>query len=874
MGAERSRDLILAATEFAFVLDSSKGNININVGPYKTPLSDNDTPIVWDNNSQTFTRLQDVSMAIQQYTRAEEGVYIVLNNPARGDNAHPPKANSTLMAELDWGRKINIPGPVSFPLWPGQSAEKIDGHQLKFNQYLLVRIYNEKEAAANWKTAVVKKPVGSEDDEIEGAKKEAANSEKKDGRKKNENENSKSLKSPDSFIMGQLIVVKGTEVSFFIPPTGVEVLCDDAGKYVRNAVTLESLEYCILLDENGNKRYERGPAVVFPKPTEHFIEEKGSKKFKAYELTEICGIYVKVIAAYEEGGKKHEAGEEMFITGKDQTIYFPRAEHAVIKYGHSEIIYAVAVPGGEGRYVLDRLKGKVELVEGPTMLLPDPSSHVIIRRVLTQQQVKLWFPGNETALKINRDLTELASLQKTSDYVANSLQESDITVRSAFGERARESFMPDEIRRSTSFTAPRTVTLDTKYEGAVTLEVWDGYAVLVTSKTGKRRVEVGPKSIQLAYDETLQPLELSTGTPKDDNRTIKTAYLLVHNNKVSDRVTAETSDFCNVSITLSYRVNFEGNDKNKWFSVDNYVKFLTEHLRSRIRNVVKHHGIEEFYQNAIDIIRDNILGKQEEGNPRVGLNFSENAMRVYDIEVLNVEISDSAITNLLVSAQHETVKRTLQISSEEQTLDYVKRSEEIKRKTLEAKQETKDATVAIQIEDIQATWEVNMEQIKVDAEKSSIKQKNNFEAQVAEATSVDEIDKIKLESEQKKQEKLDKIQEAKLNRKEKKRLKSLELVKKSEDQRLTLTKEEITQELAKIAEETTQYVKRMESVDTKLIAAMQAFGDKALMGKMAETMAPLAILGGNSIVDVVAKLFNGTPLAGLITMLKDEKVEK
>ena len=29
------------------------------------------------------------------------------------------------------------------------------------------------------------------------------------------------------------------------------------------AVTLERLEYCILLDEDGNKRYIRGPAVVF-----------------------------------------------------------------------------------------------------------------------------------------------------------------------------------------------------------------------------------------------------------------------------------------------------------------------------------------------------------------------------------------------------------------------------------------------------------------------------------------------------------------------------------------------------------------------------------------------------------------------------------
>jgi hypothetical protein len=43
---------------------------------------------------------------------------------------------------------------------------------------------------------------------------------------------------------------------------------------VRDAVTLERLEYCILLDENGNKRFIQGPAVVFPAPTETFVERR------------------------------------------------------------------------------------------------------------------------------------------------------------------------------------------------------------------------------------------------------------------------------------------------------------------------------------------------------------------------------------------------------------------------------------------------------------------------------------------------------------------------------------------------------------------------------------------------------------------------
>jgi hypothetical protein len=53
---------------------------------------------------------------------------------------------------------------------------------------------------------------------------------------------------------------------------------------------LERLEYCILLNENGKKRYERGPQVVFPGPTEKFITHTSSgttlNKYQALELNE------------------------------------------------------------------------------------------------------------------------------------------------------------------------------------------------------------------------------------------------------------------------------------------------------------------------------------------------------------------------------------------------------------------------------------------------------------------------------------------------------------------------------------------------------------------------------------------------------------
>lgn len=71
-------------------------------------------------------------------------------------------------------------------------------------------------------------------------------------------------------------------------------------------------------------------------------------------------------------------------------------------------------------------------------------------------------------------------------------------------EKAVDDYAGEEFNWQTQFTQPRTITLDTKYEGAVAINVWTGYAVLVVSKTGKRQVIVGPQTYLLEYDETLE----------------------------------------------------------------------------------------------------------------------------------------------------------------------------------------------------------------------------------------------------------------------------------------------------------------------------------------------------------------------------------
>src|SRR5271157_2537494 len=688
------QQLVLAQNQHAFIQDATKGTVQVYAGPYSLGLSPNDKPVVYDNVKDEFTTAPNMTAAIKQNPLVPEGHYLVLENPAFktvGENnaLHTPNPGSNSPTPLQVGRKINIAGPTTFPLWPGQFAKAIPGHHLRSNQYLVVRVYNGEQATKSANT------VGA--------------------------------KEGTTLANGMLFVIKGTEVPFFIPATGFEVLAEN-NNYVREALTLERLEYCILLAESGDKRFERGPKVVFPEATETFMTKNGNRKFKAIELNDQMGLYIKVIADYEatdveapaeavngtefvsnratyrvEDGKVFAiAGEELFITGKDQRIYYPRAEHGLITYKDPkqggfdrEKYYGIAIPVGEGRYILVKDIGDVVTVTGPKIFLPDPRNQVVVRRVLDTKTVTLWYPGNQEAIDYNDNLRELLG-GSDDNYVSDSLVRSaSIGTERGFNRNlkaskgvggevlaAAASFEGDKMSRGGQFTPPPSITLNTKFDGVPTISPYVGYAVQVVDRGGKRTVVVGPETILLAYDETLAILELSTGKPKTTDALLRTVYLRVDNNIVSDVVRGETKDLVNVDIKLSYRVNFLREHKDKWFSVENYVKFLCDHMRSRLKGAVKKLGVKEFIENSTAFVRDTILGAKVEGEQR-HFTFEENGMDVYDVEVLGATIGDDKIAGLLRNAQQTAVANAINLSTEEAALIAKTRSTEIQTQVAE-----------------------------------------------------------------------------------------------------------------------------------------------------------------------------------------------
>lgn len=815
---QRERDLILSPNEFAFISDQTKGNINVYVGPYKASLSTTDQPISFNPKSKRFEKCS-LERSIEPFAIAPESWYLTLKNPAKDDQT-PQKGTVNNMAELKIGHKVNIPGPIAFPMWPGQMAKVVKGHHLRSNQYLVVRVYDEIAARENWENAVMK----------------------------SQGEGADATFDVEKLSLGQQLIIKGTDVSFYIPPTGIEVVKDNRGEYIRKAVTLERLEYCILLDENGNKRYVRGPEVVFPEPTESFIEQEGKRKFRAIELSEVKGIYIKVIAPYEEGEtgtdsfRQYKEGDELFLTGNDMMIYFPRREHAIIKYGENEIHHAVAIPAGEARYVMNRVTGAVNLRKGPDMLLPDPRKEVIIRRVLSHKQVKLLFPGNVKAQEVNELLRkELSKKKQKSDPRRRSdtspLVETEVdAVLMAADEETSEVFSGDSFQRKQTYTPPRTITLDTKYEGAVSIDIWTGYAIMVVSKSGERKVIVGPKTHLLEYDEDIQVFSLSCGNPKSDERLIQDVYLRVLNNKVSDTLSLETKDFVPIQISLSYRLNFI-DDANTWFNVENYVKFLTDRFRSILRAQIKEFTINEFYTDAFKLIRKIILGEGE----KPGYHFRENNMFVYDVEVVEVSIGDENISDLLTDAQQSLIEESATKTRETARLAITRFMEEIKQKTAEAQYNTKNLLYDYQKEELEKKTLLEISKLESENKATDLR----LNQQIAEEKLVSTVKDIILGRE-----------------------------KKENEQQLLFDKKRQELYEKELEAQVRAVVDKAKAISPDLISALQAFGDKELLQKMAESMAPLSILGGESVAEVFAKLLKGTKLEGVFLNVGSDTISK
>jgi major vault protein len=801
MSENTQKDLVLAINEYAYVLDETKGFVSCYVGPYKSSLSQSDKLVRFNPQTKKFDYCT-YGEAKSLFVTAPENWYVILKNPTKDMKFPNTGTSNSLPDNLEVGRKVNVRGPVNFALYPGQMAKVVKGHALRSNQYLLARVYEADAANSN-----SGKALDAEGNEIEITEK---------------------------YINGQILVIKGTEVSFYIPPTGIEVIPTNNGTdgYSREAVTLERLEYCILKDENGEKRYCHGAQVVFPKPTETFVTSpKGGFIFKAIELSKISGVYVKVIAEYEENGIKHPIGEELFITGNDKMIYYPRPEHAIISYDGKMLHHAIAIPKGEGRYIMNRLTGEISTIKGPAMYLPDPRKEVVVKRKLTSRECKLMYPNNIEAYEYNQSLTE-RTVEKANNKSVNLDNYASLSATS-FTETLANLEAKASISRGTSYTKPRTITLDNKYDGVVSVDVWNGYAVNVISKNGDREVICGPQTILLDYDQTLGEIQMSTGNPKTTDHLIETVYLRHENNKVSDTISIETKDFVRADIKVSYCVNFKKEESDKWFNVENYIKYLCDRERSIIKREAKKYNIEDFYQNYSKIVRDlaiNANSKEE------GRYFPENGMIVTDCEVLFIKV-EAEIARLLEDHQYDMISNSLKLTDAEKRVEIAEKlslaeskEQELRHQQLMNEMELKRSR---QLKELEIADEV--------ARKEEASQKASKDAEKDLQQIITDIRAAECA-------RYDKETETRDNRQRK----EME-IEKLKQQAYADTVEQI-----------------MESITPGLVEALESKANADIFEGLAKGIAPYAMAKDESAADFVSTLLRGTTLENVVKNIKQD----
>lgn len=808
----REAELVLSPNEFAYVLDKTKGHVTTWVGPTKTSLSNTDSPVIFDTKTFSFVEVP-LPRAIQKLIVVPESWYGQLKNPA--DN-YPKPGNANSGADLKTGQKINVKGPASFALYPGQMMRVIRGHSLRSNQYLIIRIYDDTKIHRE----TLNIPAITEETEL---------------------------------AVGKQFIIKGTEMAFFIPPDGIEVV-RNGDIYVREALTIEQLEYCILLNEDGNKRYVKGPDVVFPTVTEKFVlNEQDKSVFRAFELTPTSGVYVKVTAPYvDEDGTEHKTGEELFITGKEQMIYFPRKEHTIIRYGKQPINFATAVPSGDARYVLNKNTGEVKTVQGPAMILPDPRNEVFINRILMAKECKMLFPGNREVLGYNSQMFNEFS-EDGSDYETSR----------GVNSMAMSTHKNISFERGTTPHKPHSITIDNKFDGAVKFNVWTGYAVQIV-KGNERRVIIGPAQVIMDYDETVEILCLSSGKPKNTDNLIETAFLRYNNNKVGDIINAQTADFVNVNIKVSFLVNFNPDESDKWFSVDNYIKMLCDRVRSKVKRTVKSMNIREFYANGYDIVRRKILG--DEGS--TGMYFTENGMTVVDVDILAISI-DNDVEEQLEAAANKAFKDSLllddlkaQAQAKKESLEYQKTITSLSTALENSKMEARMATIRseeavdelrrnLAIAELDHDNLVQSEKLRITIELNKTKSQAEIDARMATTLSEIERRELNLAIEEK-------IRLAETASE----LEKIDIEKLADEQRIVYMEESTRIENTKLAAQAEAQKLVLASIDPHLTAELKRLADTNENARIAETLAkniaPTSIIAGKSMADILVELSQGT----------------
>ncbi|MFO0759213.1 MAG: hypothetical protein U0359_22165 [Byssovorax sp.] len=224
-----SRKIPVTERQFLWVQDDDKGEVTLHVGPTMVSPTAADRVVV-DDGLGGFR--EDTTGRQQTMIELGDNQYAVLFNPLLENDGGPngrfrPGRNES--RPLRNGTRSMIPGPCSFYLRPGQRADVRDAHELASNQYLVVKVYGEVDKTAPFYEVTARSA---------GITRATAELNEQPATKASD-------LLPIELKRGQLIVIRGLDTQFYIPPSGVDIVpdtsVDDSGAAISAAAARQLL---------------------------------------------------------------------------------------------------------------------------------------------------------------------------------------------------------------------------------------------------------------------------------------------------------------------------------------------------------------------------------------------------------------------------------------------------------------------------------------------------------------------------------------------------------------------------------------------------------------------------------------------------------
>lgn len=244
-------------------------------------------------------------------------------------------------------------------------------------------------------------------------------------------------------------------------------------------------------------------------------------------------------------------------------------------------------------------------------------------------------------------------------------------------------------------------------------------------------------------------------------------------------------------------------------------------------------GIKDFYANSADILRDLLLGQSGEDS-RKGRVFPENGMRLYDLEVLNVDILNAELEQHLINNTRELVQSQLELTLKRDRLATLRQIKELEKEGRE-------------LEEASAKHDHELKMALLERQKI---------ASINRAAAEDELEKTKIWNDLENETARKDLEGIKLSVEEMSVAQKL----KFEQERQALKEKMLTLE-------SDTRVKEIEAVQKDLIASLKGLEEAGKLEAVMRAL-PIAILENKSAGNALIDLLEGTPLASVASRLR------